>query len=87
MTFKQKIIYFLCAVVIQVLLAFFDFYIFKYVVDFFATDWLTHTIIFIILVVAVNPFVASFIINKLPFKPKGLKVDKGLKEALKKETL
>lgn len=87
MTFKQKILYFFSAILIMVLLALFDFFVFRYVVDLFSTDWQVHTAVFIVLVLLINPFVALFIINKLPFKPKGLKVDKGLKEALKKESL
>lgn len=87
MTFKQKIIYFFCAILMLVVLALFDFYIFKYVVDMFSTDWQVHVVVFLIAIIFVNPFIALFILNKLPFKPKGLKVDKGLKEALKKEAL
>lgn len=87
MTIKQKFIYFICALFILVAFAFFDFFAFKYVIDLFATDWKTHTIVFILLVVLVNPFITLFIMNKIPFKVKGLKVDKGIKEALKKESL
>lgn len=87
MTFKQRIIYFLCAVVFLVLFAIFDFYVFKYVVDIFSDDWLVHTIVFVVLVLLVNPFIVLFIMSKLPIKPKGLKVDKGLKEALRKEAM
>ena len=87
MTFKQKVLYFFLGILILVLLALFDFYVVKYIVDLFSKEWLVHTIVFIVLVLLVNPFIALFILNKLPIKPKGLKVDKGLKEALKKETL
>ena len=87
MTFKQKVLYFFLGILILVLLALFDFYVVRYIVDLFSTEWLVHTIVFIVLVLLVNPFIALSILNKLPIKPKGLKVDKGLKEALKKETL
>lgn len=87
MTLKQKTIYFFCAVAICILLALFDFYIFKYVIDMFSSEWLVHTATTIILILLVNPFIALFILSKIPFKVKGLKVDKGLKEALKKESL
>lgn len=87
MTFKQKVLYFFCAVGLLVTFALFDFFVLKYIVDLFSKDWQVHTTVFIIAVVLVNPFIVLFILNKLPFKPKGLKVDKGLKEALKKESL
>lgn len=87
MTFKQKVLYFLCGVLFLVAFAFFDFFVLRYVVDLFSIEWQVHLIVFIIMVVLVNPFIVLFILNKMPFKPKGLKVDKGLKEALKKESL
>lgn len=87
MTIKQKIIYFFSAIAILVLLALFDFFVFRYAVDLYSTDWQVHTAVFIVMIVLINPFITLFILNKLPIKPKGLKVDKGLKEALKKETL
>lgn len=86
MTFKQKIIYFFLTILFMLVLALFDFFVFKTIVDMFTTSWLGHTIVNVILIVLVNPLIIKYILNNIPFKIKGLKVEEGLKEVLKKET-
>lgn len=83
MSIKQKILYFLSSVVIMLLLAAFDIFVMRHVVDMLSTNWLVHFILFVVAILLINPFIGIYIVNKLPFKVKGLKDINELKTQIK----
>lgn len=72
MSFIQKALYFLSSVVTLVLIGLIEFFFISYFIDMISTDWLIKLIIYICSLVLINPFIGIYIINKIPFKVKGI---------------
>ena len=85
MNFKQKIEYILLAILMFILITLFEFFCLKGFTYIFSNNWVGRTSIFIIVILLFNPYIVYKLMNLIPFKVKGLKVDKGLKEALRRE--
>ena len=85
MSSKQKLEYTLLTIVCFIVITLFEFFCLKDYAYIFSKSWVGRTVIFIVILLLVNPYIVYKLMNLIPFKVKGLKVDKGLKEALRKE--
>lgn len=85
MNLKQKIEYVLLAILMFLIITLFEFFCLKGLTYVFSNSWTFRTAIFIIVILVFNPYIVYKLMNLIPFKVRGLKVDKGLKEALKRE--
>lgn len=54
-------------------------------IDMISNLRIIRMIIYVSLLVLIIPLITKIIVDKLPFKPEGLKTEKGIKESLKKE--
>lgn len=85
MTFKQRCIYFFSAVLLFVLFALFEFFVLGDFVSYLSDQWSIRFVAFLVALLLINPFIVYQLLNLLPMKVKGLKVEEGLKEALRQE--
>lgn len=86
MSSKQKLEYLLLTVLMFVVLALFEFFCLSGFAYIFSSNWSGRLSVFVVMLLIFNPYIVYKLMNLIPFKVKGLKVDKGLKEALKQET-
>ena len=70
MTFSQKLTYFFITLIGLVAMAFLDFFVFKNLLDMFTTSWLIHVVVFVLMVLLVNPLIVYYLVNLIPFKIK-----------------
>lgn len=85
MSFKQRSEYIFITILMFVVITLFEFFCLKGLTYVFSNTWTFRTAVFIVVVLIFNPYIVYKLMNLIPFKVKGLKVDKGLKEALKRE--
>ena len=85
MSFKQELEYLLLTVLMFVALALFEYFCLNGFTYIFSSNWSGRLSVFAIMLLIFNPYIVYKLMNLIPFKVKGLKVDKGLKEALKQE--
>lgn len=85
MSSKQKLEYTLLTILSFIVITLFEFFCLGDYTYIFTNSWVARTVIFIIVILLINPYIVYKLMNLIPFKVKGLKVDKGLKEALRKE--
>lgn len=70
MNFIQKLLYFICAVFIFVVLGMLEYFILPYVTQLFTLDWTVNLVSYILVLILINPFITKLILDKVPFKIK-----------------
>ncbi len=65
-----KFIYFLTSMCAYILLGIFEFFCMNNIVDIISEKYLYHVLFMVVALLAINPFITFYVVNKLPLKPK-----------------
>lgn len=72
MTFSQKLLYGLYAVGISIGLTLVEFFVIRNYISIFSDSWKMELAILLFFILIINPIIDKLIMDKIPFKVKGL---------------
>lgn len=72
MTFSQKLLYSLYTIGISISLTLIEFFVLRNYISIFSNSWKMEFVSLIFFIFIINPIITKIIMDKIPFKVKGL---------------